>query len=495
MSSDQEPNALALAAGTRIGPYEILGPLGAGGMGEVYRARDSDLGRDVAIKALPAAFSNDANRLARFEREARSLAAVNHPGIGAIYGVEKAGSDRFLVLELVAGETLARRLSRGPLPVAEALEVGRQIADALEAAHAKGLIHRDLKPANVMIAADGRVKLLDFGLAKGLDHSTPDPDPSQSPTLTATPTTEGVILGTAAYMSPEQARGRPVDQRTDIWSFGCVLYEVLTGRLAFAGETITDILAAVVGKEPDWAAIPRSTPWMVRSLLRRCLRKDPGHRMHHVADARIEIEEALDPSMIPAAPDPAGAKDTALAGVSHRRMLFSVLATFAVLVAHEVDKEAHVQSLFELVLLVVAGLAMVGLSWACLRSLGTPFWTGVSCAAAVWLFTFLTLPIEWGLMSRFATTGTAEPALTHLCVRLAIVVRFLYPGLAILIAYVLLPTPSRTPSGAVAARDSVAQLLGHPVVGFGFATANAVLFIILVYGVLVLPFELLAFRG
>jgi len=283
---------VTLSSGSKLGPYEILAPLGAGGMGEVYRARDPRLDREVAIKVLPEAFSQDPARLARFDREARALAALNHPGIAAIHGIEEADSGRFLVLELVQGETLAARLSRGPLPVEEALSVCRQIAEALEVAHEKGLIHRDLKPGNVMVTPDEKVKLLDFGLAKGIEGKPSDSDP-ESPTLPKPPTAEGVILGTAAYMSPEQARGKPLDKRTDIWSFGGVLYEAMTGRRAFGGESVSDSLAAVLDREPDWEALPPETPTTVRSLLKRCLRKDRGKRLHDIADAQIEIEEAL----------------------------------------------------------------------------------------------------------------------------------------------------------------------------------------------------------
>jgi len=283
---------MRLSEGARLGPYEILGLLGAGGMGEVYRAHDPRLGREVAVKILPEAFSQDPARLARLDREARALAALNHPGIAAIHGIEESDSGRFLVLELVEGETLATRLSRGPLPVEEALAVCRQIAEALEVAHEKGLIHRDLKPGNVMVTPDEKVKLLDFGLAKGIEGEASGSDP-ESPTLPRPPTGEGVILGTAAYMSPEQARGKPLDKRTDIWSFGCVLYEALTGRRAFGGQSTSDSLAAVLDREPDWEALPPQTPTLVRLLLTRCLRKDRVKRLHDIADAQIEIEEVL----------------------------------------------------------------------------------------------------------------------------------------------------------------------------------------------------------
>jgi serine/threonine-protein kinase len=280
--------------GRRISDYQILTPLGAGGMGEVYRARDTKLGREVAIKILPRAFTSDPDRLARFEREARVLAALNHPHIGAIYGVVESDDIQALVLELVEGPTLADRLAKGPVTVAEAVGIARQIADALEAAHEKGIVHRDLKPANIKITPDGNVKVLDFGLAKAAaGDAASGADFSRSPTVTVGGTREGAILGTAAYMSPEQSRGRPVDKRSDIWAFGCVLYELLTGRQAFAQETISDTIAAVLDREPDWTALPTSVPTSVSALLRRCLQKDSHRRLHDVADARIELEETL----------------------------------------------------------------------------------------------------------------------------------------------------------------------------------------------------------
>jgi len=283
---------VALTSGSKLGPYEIVAPLGAGGMGEVYRARDPRLGREVAVKILPEAFSQDPARLARFDREARALAALNHPGIAGIYGIEESDSGRFLVLELVEGATLAALLSRGPLSLEEALSVCRQIAEALDVAHEKGLIHRDLKPGNVMVTPEEKVKLLDFGLANGTEGGPLEWERG-SPTISVVPTSEGLILGTAAYMSPEQARGQPLDKRTDVWSFGCVLYETLTGHRAFEGDTGSDTLAAVLEREPDWDELPEATPPAVRTLLRRCLRKDRAGRLHAVADARIEIEEAL----------------------------------------------------------------------------------------------------------------------------------------------------------------------------------------------------------
>jgi serine/threonine protein kinase len=284
---------MALAPGSRLGPYEIVAPLGAGGMGEVYRATDHRLERDVAIKVLPTEFARDTERLARFEREARALAALNHPNIAAIYGLEDAARTRFLVLELVSGETLAEKLVAGPLPVEEAFAVVRQIAEALEAAHANGIVHRDLKPANVKITPSGKVKVLDFGLAKAFDgESAPAHDLSRSPTVTSGGTRQGVILGTAAYMSPEQARGKPIDKRTDIWSFGCVLYETLSGRKAFEGDTVSDILVAVLTRDPEWSALPAPVPARAQDLLRRCLQKDPDRRLHDIADARLEIDDA-----------------------------------------------------------------------------------------------------------------------------------------------------------------------------------------------------------
>ena len=293
---------MPLAPGTSFGPYEILAPLGAGGMGEVYRARDKRLGRDVAIKVLPSSFAIDPERMVRFDREARLLAALNHPHIGAIHGVEEAEGVRALVLELVEGQTLAERLARGSIQLQEALGTARQIADALEAAHAQGIIHRDLKPANIKVRPDGVVKVLDFGLAKVWAGDGSGADLSELPTMTVGGTREGLILGTPAYMSPEQARGQAVDKRTDIWAFGCVLYEIVTGRAAFRGATVSDTIAAVLEQEPDWGALPESTPPGVRRVLQRCLVKDSRRRLHDIADARIEVEEALGPSTASSAP-------------------------------------------------------------------------------------------------------------------------------------------------------------------------------------------------
>ena len=252
---------MPILTGKRLGPYEILSAIGAGGMGEVYQAHDTRLGRDVAIKVLPEAFAHDPERLSRFQREAKMLAALNHPNIATIYGLEQANGTSYLVMELVPGETLQQRIVReGALAVDEALAIAKQIAEALEAAHEKGIIHRDLKPANVKVTPEGKVKVLDFGLAKAFAGDGVNEDPANSPTLSMAATMHGVILGTAAYMSPEQAKGKAVDKRTDIWAFGCVLYELLTGKAAFQGEDVGDILAEVVKAEPDWSRLPGSYP-------------------------------------------------------------------------------------------------------------------------------------------------------------------------------------------------------------------------------------------
>jgi serine/threonine protein kinase len=286
---------MALTPGTRLGPYEIIAAIGAGGMGEVYRARDTKLGRDVAVKILPDVFASDPERRGRFEREARSLAALNHPHIAQIYGFEEADKTLALVMEFVDGEPLDARLkARAPsgLSLDEAVAIARQIADALEAAHDQGIIHRDLKPANIKIRHDRTVKVLDFGLAKALDPTASSSAAAMnSPTLTAHGTVAGVILGTAAYMAPEQARGRAVDRRADIWAFGAVLYEMLAGTRAFAGDEISDTLAAVIKEDPDWSALPRDLPASISRLLRRCLEKDPRNRLGWIGDARLELNE------------------------------------------------------------------------------------------------------------------------------------------------------------------------------------------------------------
>ena len=278
--------------GQTLGHYRIIEKIGAGGMGEVYRARDTKLDRDVALKVLPEAFTSDPDRLARFEREAKVLASLNHPNIGHIYGLEEADGVKALVLELVEGPTLADRIAQCPIPLDEALPIAKQIAEALEAAHEKGIIHRDLKPANVKVKDDGTVKVLDFGLAKALAGDVGS-DPSESPTLTAAATRTGVIMGTAAYMSPEQARGKSVDKRSDVWAFGCVLYEMLAGGRAFQGEAIADIVAKIIERNPDFDALPHDVPPSVRLLVRRCLEKDQRDRLRDIGDARIEIKQAL----------------------------------------------------------------------------------------------------------------------------------------------------------------------------------------------------------
>jgi len=293
---------MTIPAGTRLGAFEVSSLLGVGGMGEVYRARDTKLGREVALKLLPEFLARDEEKLARLEREAHLLASLNHPNIATLHGLEESEGLRFLVMELVPGETLAERLARGRLGLEEALSIMRQIGEALEAAHEKGIIHRDLKPANVKVTSDGKVKLLDFGLAKAIAEEKSPADLSQSPTLTREGTEHGVILGTASYMSPEQARGQALDRKTDIWSFGCVLYEVLTGRKAFPGETVSDIIASILARDPDWEALPERTPLKIRDLLRRCLQREPHRRLRDIGDARIEIEESL------AEPSPAALK-------------------------------------------------------------------------------------------------------------------------------------------------------------------------------------------
>jgi serine/threonine protein kinase len=285
-----------LGPGAPLGPYEILSKLGQGGMGVVWKAHDTRLGRDVALKVLPDEFTRDADRLSRFEREAKLLASLNHPNIAQIYGLEVSGATRALVMELVEGPTLAERIERGALPLDQALAIARQIAEALEDAHEKGIVHRDLKPQNVKVTADGKVKVLDFGLAKAMDPAGTNPSAAlltQSPTMSGT--LHGTILGTAAYMAPEQAAGLAVDRRADIWAFGVVLYEMLTGRSLFEGETVTHVLAAVMKDEPDLAALPAATPLLVRDLIRRCLKKKPRERLQAIGDARLALEEAADP--------------------------------------------------------------------------------------------------------------------------------------------------------------------------------------------------------
>ncbi len=368
---------MTLSAGTKVGPYEVVGALGAGGMGEVYRARDTKLGREVALKVLPEEFASNPERMGRFEREAKVLASLNHPNIAAIYGFEDSGGVHALVMELVEGQTLAEVIaggqtrsrissgsgSSGPgapgtgqsaragvpaprkaLPIDEALPIAKQIAEGLEYAHERGIVHRDLKPANVKITPDGAVKILDFGLAKALTGETPAADPSASPTLSHLATQAGIILGTASYMAPEQAKGKPVDRRADIWAFGCVLYEMLSGRKPFDGETITDILAAVVRAEPDWSLLPANTPPAIRNLLARCLKKDPRQRLQAIGEARIALEEAASgPAEPTAAPSPAAPRAPALQAPWRRALPWAgmlVLAAVAAIFAFQYETRA-----------------------------------------------------------------------------------------------------------------------------------------------------------
>ena len=322
---------MPLKIGSSLGPYTVMAKIGQGGMGEVFRARDTTLDRDVALKVLPPAFTDDPDRLARFEREAKLLASLNHPNLGHIYGLEEAEGTRALVLELVEGPTLADRIAQGPIPVDEVLPITTQIAQALEAAHAQGIIHRDLKPANIKLRPDGTVKVLDFGLAKALE-TAPTTNADQSPTLTAAATQLGVIVGTAAYMAPEQAKGKPVDKRADVWAFGCVVCEMLTGSQLFAGSDVTETLAAVVRADPDWSALPPGLSHGVIRMLRSCLRKDPSRRLRDLGDARLALEGDFDgpppPSL--ALPPPARRVSTVVAmalGLS----VASVVATVVVM--------------------------------------------------------------------------------------------------------------------------------------------------------------------
>ena len=292
--------------GRRLGPYEIQGVIGAGGMGEVYRARDTKLGRDVALKLLPKLFAADPERVARFQREAQVLASLNHPHIAAIYGLEESNGVQALVLELVEGPTLADRIARGPVPLDEAVPIAQQMAEALEAAHELGIVHRDLKPANIKLRSDGTVKVLDFGLAKAFDPPRGVVNVSQAPTRSPAMTRMGMILGTAAYMSPEQAKGRAVDKRSDIWAFGCVLFEMLTGNRVFGGEDMSDTLASILTKEPSWSLLPSETPPSIRRVLRRCLEKDRTRRLADLADARLELGESFTDDPASEGPAPPG---------------------------------------------------------------------------------------------------------------------------------------------------------------------------------------------
>src|SRR5215469_1435648 len=312
---------MPLPAGTRLGPYEILAPIGAGGMGEVYRACDTKLNRDVAIKVLPAALANDADYMARFQREAQVLASLNHPNIAAIYGLE----DHAIVMELVEGPSLAERIAQGPIPIEEALPVAKQIAEALEPAHEKGIIHRDLKPGNIKRTPDGIVKVLDFGLAKTAD-THPVPDASVSPTLTIRATDAGMILGTAAYMSPEQAAGKPADKRADIWSFGVVLWEMLTGKRLFEGETISHTMAHVLTAPIDFSQLPPKTPPGIRTLLRRCLDRSVKNRLRDIGEARVAIGSAFEPAGPAASSPKPGSLFTWIAAAAIPTLLLMALA-------------------------------------------------------------------------------------------------------------------------------------------------------------------------
>ena len=295
---------MALNVGSRLGHYDVTALIGEGGMGQVYQATDTKLNRQVALKILPEAFATDPDRLARFQREAQVLASLNHPGIAAIYGLEESEGTKALVLELVEGPTLADRISKGPIPVDEALPIAKQIAEALEAAHEAGVIHRDLKPANIKVRDDGAVKVLDFGLAKALD-TTPQGDPSQSPTLTAAATQMGVIMGTEAYMSPEQAVGQTADKRSDLWSFGVVLFEMLSGQRLFTGETVAHVMAKVLDRALDLTVLPTTTPPPVTRLLRRCLERQRKRRLSDAGEVLAHLEEA-------ATAPPEGASSAAL---------------------------------------------------------------------------------------------------------------------------------------------------------------------------------------
>jgi len=284
--------------GKTLGHYQITRQLGKGGMGEVYQAKDEKLGRDVAIKVLPEEFAKDTNRVARFQREATLLASLNHPNIAAIYGLEESDGTKFLVLELVEGKTLADRIKAGPIPVEESLKLALQIAEALEAAHEKGVVHRDLKPANVMVTPAHKIKILDFGLAKQSRPAADSDQPTQTLTAVAGETMPGTILGTAGYMSPEQARGKAGDERSDIWAFGCILFEMLSGQKTFVGDTASDKIASILAREPDWDALPREIPQSVKHLLQQCLEKDLDRRFPKISDARAAVGPVLITSQV-----------------------------------------------------------------------------------------------------------------------------------------------------------------------------------------------------
>ena len=355
---------MPLSVGTRLGPYEILSALGAGGMGEVYRARDTKLDRAVAIKILPEAFAADTERIARFQREAKTLASLNHPNIAHIHGLEESNGVRALVMELVEGEDLAQRIARGAIPVDEALPIAKQMADALEAAHEQGIIHRDLKPANIKVRPDGTVKVLDFGLAKALEPTgVASPSISQSPTITTPAMTEaGMILGTAAYMSPEQARGKPVDKRADIWAFGCVLYEMLTGQRAFDGQGVSETLARVIEREPDWARLPATLSPALRTYIRRCLQKDPRQRVQAIGDVRLALEGAFE-TALPQTAAPAvvaGWRRVALAGVAAIIASGAIIGTLVWLAARRAEPVPPRVSRLQV---TPAGAAALSIDW------------------------------------------------------------------------------------------------------------------------------------
>jgi serine/threonine protein kinase len=314
---------MPITPGTRIGPYEITSYLGEGGMGVVFRARDVKLQRDVAIKLLPDDFMDDTDRLLRFKREAQVLASLNHPNVAQIYGFEESGNTRCIVMELVEGETLSERIAASPIPIEDALPIAAQIAEALEAAHERGVIHRDLKPANIKLTPDGKVKVLDFGLAKPLQEQEAASF-SHSPTVVSS-SIPGVILGTPAYLSPEQARGRAVDKSTDIWAFGCVLFEMLTGRQAFGGETVPDIMASILSRDVNWQDLPNATPLRLRELIARCLQKDYRRRLRDAGDARLEIEDIIRGVRSPPAAVESGPGRTA-----KRPLVSLILATIVV---------------------------------------------------------------------------------------------------------------------------------------------------------------------
>jgi len=345
---------MSLKSGQMLSHYRLVSLLGEGGMGVVWKATDTTLGRDVAVKVLPDLFSRDAERLTRFEREARLLASLNHPNIAGIFGLHESDGSRFLAMELIPGEDLAKRLQQGPLPVEEALQIARQVAEALEAAHEHGVVHRDLKPANIQLSADGAVKVVDFGLAKALvgDASSGSTDLSLSPTMTAGATLAGVILGTAAYMSPEQAKGKPVDRRADIWGFGAVLFEMLAGRRLFVGETISEILASVIKSDPEWDLLPSGLRPELVDLLHRCLEKDPRRRLRDIGDARIALEEmiagrgrqpAAAVSVVSAAPVSRGRHAALLAGVALGAAALTALAAWSMRPAPPVRPPLHLE--------------------------------------------------------------------------------------------------------------------------------------------------------